>query len=171
MNKKPLASLGLALTAILAMSGCGSAASSNVSSTEKVTIKYSNFISNGGNEKNLDTIVQAFEKANPNITVQVTTLPYKDYATALQTDLAAGTQADTFDIEYANLRSYVANGAVAPLEGVDGSKYKQSLLQSYQSDGKQYALPSSFSDVVLYYNKALFDAAKVAYPTAQLDLG
>lgn len=166
MKKKPLASLGLALTAILAMSGCGSAASSNVSSTEKVTIKYSNFTSNGGNEKNLDTIVQAFEKANPNITVQVTTLPYKDYATALQTDLAAGTQADTFDIEYANLRSYVANGAVAPLDGVDGSKYKQSLLQSYQSDGKQYALPSSFSDVVLYYNKALFDAAKVAYPTA-----
>lgn len=166
MNKKPLASLGLALTAILAMTGCGSTASSNVSSTEKVTIKYSNFTSNGGNEKNLDTIVQAFEKANPNITVQVTTLPYKDYATALQTDLAAGTQADTFDIEYANLRSYVANGAVAPLDGVDGSKYKQSLLQSYQSDGKQYALPSSFSDVVLYYNKALFDAAKVAYPTA-----
>ncbi|XAS66936.1 sugar ABC transporter substrate-binding protein [Micrococcaceae bacterium Sec5.7] len=166
MNKKPLATLGVALAAILAMSGCGSAASHDASSTEKVTIKYSNFISNGGNEKNLDTIVQAFEKANPNITVQVTTLPYKDYATALQTDLAAGTQADTFDIEYANLRSYVANGAVAPLDGVDGSKYKQSLLQSYQSDGKQYALPSSFSDVVLYYNKALFDAAKVAYPTA-----
>lgn len=166
MNKKPLAALGLALAAMLTMSGCGSAANPDASSNEKVTIKYSNFTSNGGNEKNLDTIVQAFEKANPNITVQVTTLPYKDYTTALQTDLAAGTQADTFDIEYANLRSYVSNGAVAPIDGVDGSKYKQSLLQSYQSDGKQYALPSSFSDVVLYYNKALFDRAKVAYPTA-----
>jgi multiple sugar transport system substrate-binding protein len=166
MNKKPLAALGLALVAVLTMSACGSAGKPDASVNEKVTIKYSNFTSNGGNEKNLDTVVQAFEKANPNITVQVTTLPYKDYATALQTDLAAGTQADTFDIEYANLRSYVANGAVAPLDGIDGSKYKQSLLKSYQSDGKQYALPSSFSDVVLYYNKDLFDAAKVAYPTA-----
>lgn len=166
MKKKPLAALGLALAAILAMTGCGSAAKSDASSNEKVTIKYSNFTSNGGNEKNLDTIVQAFEKANPNITVQVTTLPYKDYATALQTDLAAGTQADTFDIEYANLSSYVANGAVAPLDGVDASKYKESLLKSYQSDGKQYALPSSFSNVVLYYNKDLFDKAGVQYPTA-----
>ncbi|WP_426997991.1 ABC transporter substrate-binding protein [Pseudarthrobacter sp. N5] len=166
MNKKPVAALGLALAAILSTTGCGSAAKSDASSNEKVTIKYSNFTSNGGNEKNLDTIVQAFEKANPNITVQVTTLPYKDYATALQTDLSAGTQADTFDIEYANLGSYVANGAVAPLDGVDGSKYKESLLKSYQSDGKQYALPSSFSDVVLYFNKDLFDKAGVKYPTA-----
>lgn len=163
MNRKPLG-LVTALAAVLAMSACSTAAQP-AEVSDKVTIKYSNFISNGGNEKNLDTIVQAFQKANPNITVQVTTLPYKDYATALQTDLAAGTQADTFDIEYANLRSYVANGVVAPIEGVDGSKYKPSLLESYNSDGKQYALPSSFSDVVLYFNKDLFDAAGVSYPT------
>lgn len=166
MNKMPLAALGAALVALLAVSGCSSPGQPDASGNEKVTIKYSNFTSNGGNEKNLDTIVQAFQKANPNITVQVTTLPYKDYATALQTDLAAGTQADTFDIEYANLKSFVANGAVASLDGVDGTKYKKSLLESYQSDGKQYALPSSFSDVVLYYNKDLFDAAGVTYPKA-----
>lgn len=166
MNKKPLAAVGAALAVALMVSACSPAGQSDSSGNEKVTIKYSNFVSNGGHEKDLDTIVQAFQKANPNITVQVTTLPYKDYATALQTDLAAGTQADAFDIEYANLRSYVNNGALAPLEGVDGSKYRQSLLESYRSDGKQYALPSSFSDVVLYYNKDLFDAAGVSYPTA-----
>jgi len=166
MNKKPLAALGAALAVVLMGSACGSTGQSDASGNEKVTIKYSNFVSNGGHEKDLDTIVHAFQEANPNITVEVTTLPYKDYATALQTDLAAGTQADAFDIEYANLRSYVNNGAVAPLEGVDGSKYRQSLLESYRSDSKQYALPSSFSNVVLYYNKDLFDAAGVAYPTA-----
>lgn len=166
MNKKPLAALGAALAVVLMGSACGSTGQSDASGNEKVTIKYSNFVSNGGHEKDLDTIVHAFQEANPNITVEVTTLPYKDYATALQTDLAAGTQADAFDIEYANLRSYVNNGAVAPLEGVDGSKYRQSLLESYRSDGKQYALPSSFSNVVLYYNKDLFDAAGIAYPTA-----
>ncbi|WP_138417497.1 ABC transporter substrate-binding protein [Sinomonas gamaensis] len=163
--KKPLAVLCIAATAALALAGCN-AGGQGTASGDKVTIKYTNFISNGGNEKNLDTIVQAFEKENPNITVQVTTLPYKEYATTLQTDLAAGTQADTFDIEYANLKSYVANGTVAPLDGVDASKYRPSLLQSYESDGKQYALPTSFSDVVLYYNKALFDAAHLPYPNS-----
>lgn len=166
MNKKPLAALGAALAVVLMGAACGSTGQSDASGNEKVTIKYSNFVSNGGHEKDLDRIVHAFQEANPNITVEVTTLPYKDYATALQTDLAAGTQADAFDIEYSNLRSYVNNGAIAELEGVDGSKYRQSLLESYRSDGKQYALPSSFSNVVLYYNKDLFDAAGVAYPTA-----
>ncbi|BCW82855.1 sugar ABC transporter substrate-binding protein [Arthrobacter sp. NicSoilE8] len=165
MRNKPLAALGAVLAAAVTLSACSPASQSDPSGGDKVTIKYSNFISNGGHEKDLDAIVQAFEKDNPNITVEVTTLPYKDYATALKTDLAAGTQADAFDIEYANLRSYVNSGALAPLEGVDNSKYKQSLLDSYRADDKQYALPSSFSAVVLYYNKDLFDAAGQAYPT------
>jgi len=40
------------------------------------------------------------------------------------------------------------------------------VLESYTADGVQYALPSSFSDVVLYYNKDLFDAAGLDYPNA-----
>ncbi|WP_026556336.1 ABC transporter substrate-binding protein [Arthrobacter sp. 35W] len=166
MNKKPLAVLGAALAVALMSSACTPAGQTDASGNGKVTIKYSNFVSNGGHEKDLDAIVQAFQKENPNITVQVTTLPYKDYATALQTDLAAGTQADAFDIEYANLATYVNSGVLAPLDGVDDTKYRQSLLESYRVDGTQYALPSSFSNVVLYYNKDLFDAAGVSYPTA-----
>ncbi|WP_143479332.1 extracellular solute-binding protein, partial [Pseudomonas aeruginosa] len=44
--------------------------------------------------------------------------------------------------------------------------YRQSVLEAYQTDGTQYALPSSFSDVVLYYNKDLFDAAGLDYPSS-----
>ncbi|MCY7304351.1 MAG: sugar ABC transporter substrate-binding protein, partial [Thermoleophilia bacterium] len=131
-----------------------------------VTISYSNFISNGGNEENLDAIVAAFEDENPGIIIDVATLPYADYFTTLQTDLAAGTQADVFDIEYANFGTYVADGVIAPLEDVDTSVYRTSLADAYSSDGAQYALPSSFSDVVLFYNADLFDAAGLEYPTS-----
>src|SRR5680860_175607 len=93
------------------------------SAAEPVTITYSNFISNGGNEDNLAAIVSAFEADNPTITVDVTTMPYADYFTALQTDLAAGTTADVFDIEYATYPTYQSAGAFAPLEGVDSSVY------------------------------------------------
>jgi multiple sugar transport system substrate-binding protein len=35
----------------------------------------------------------------------------------------------------------------------------------YNVEGVQYALPATFSDVVLFYNKSLFDNAGLAYPS------
>ncbi|WP_394769259.1 ABC transporter substrate-binding protein [Lacisediminihabitans sp.] len=164
MNRKLMVALGLAGAFALAVTGCASA---TPKSNGPVTITYSNFISNGGNEKNLDKIVAAFEKKNPNITVTVKTLPYDSYGTALQTDLAAGTPADVFDINgpssYGPLQ---ANGVLAELKDVPAAKFNKALLDSYATAGKQYALPTSFSDVVLYYNKDLFDKAGVKYPTS-----
>jgi multiple sugar transport system substrate-binding protein len=161
MKRSLIATVGMLGIAALALSGCATPAADD----GPVTITYTNFISNDGNEENLQTIVDAFEKENPDITVEVTTLPYGDYGTALQTDLAAGTVSDVFDIEYSNYASYQANGVLAPLTVANPDAYRQSLLEAYSTDGTSYALPSSFSDVVLYYNADLFDAAGVEYPT------
>ena len=160
MKRNLMTAVGLAGVAALTLAGCTAAADSG-----PVTITYTNFISNGGNEDNLQAIVDAFEAENPNITVEVTTLPYGDYGTALQTDLAAGTESDVFDIEYSNYAQYQANGVLAPIEVANPGAYKASLLEAYATDGVQYALPSSFSDVVLYFNKELFDANGLDYPT------
>lgn len=162
MKRLPMA-LGIVAVGSVILAGCSAPAEGG---DDSVTITYTNFISNDGNEENLQKIVDAFEDANPGITVEVTTLPYGDYGTALQTDLAAGTQSDVFDIEYANYADFQANGVLAPIEVSDPSVYRQSVLESYATDGTQYALPSSFSDVVLYYNKDLFDAAGLDYPNA-----
>jgi multiple sugar transport system substrate-binding protein len=162
MKKTLLAAVGLAGVVTLALTGCGAPAAES----GPVTITYTNFISNDGNEENLQKIVDAFEDDNPDITVEVTTLPYADYGTAIQTDLAAGTESDVFDIEYSNYAQYQANGVLAPITVANPDAIKASLLEAYSTDGVQYALPSSFSDVVLYYNKDLFDAAGIEYPTS-----
>ena len=161
MNRTLVAIAAVAGASALVLTGCTAPAEDS----GPVTITYTNFISNDGNEDNLQLIVDAFEKENPDITVEVTTLPYGDYGTALQTDLAAGTVSDVFDIEYANYASYQANGVLAPIEVANPDAYRQSLLEAYSTDGTSYALPSSFSDVVLYYNADLFDAAGLEYPT------
>ena len=165
-----LAAVGALVLAACSSGGSGAPATTGAGGTtaaaEPVTITYSNFISNGGNEANLAKIVTAFEAANPGITVTVKTLPYADYYTALQTDVAAGTAADVVDVESATYGALADGGALAELKGVDASVYKPSLLAAYQRDGKQYGLPSSFSTVVLFYNKDLFDKASVAYPTS-----
>ncbi len=173
MNKSAIAGVGIVAALALTLTACSSGdeptASSGAatsSAAAPVTITYSNFISNGGNEDNMAAIVSAFEAANPTIKVDVSTMPYADYFTALQTDLAAGTTADVFDIEYATYPTYQAAGAFAPLDGVDTSVYRGDIAAAYQTDGVSYALPTSFSTVVLYFNKDLFDAAGVAYPTS-----
>ncbi|MEV7528393.1 ABC transporter substrate-binding protein [Agrococcus sediminis] len=170
MRIKATALVGITAATALLVTGCSAASPASTDDptapAEPVTITYSNFISNGGNEENLATIVDAFEAEHEGVTVEVTTLPYDQYGQVLDTDLAAGTAADVFDIEYANYARYQSLGVLAPLAVEDPSVYRASLLESYQTDGEQYALPSSFSNVVLYYNADLFDAAGLDYPTA-----
>ena len=112
MNRTaPIAGIGVLAVAGLALAGCSG--STSPAAGGGVTITYSDFISAGGNEKNLQAIVDAFEKENAGITVEVKTLPYADYFTALQTDLAGGTAADVFDIEFANYAAYQKSGVLA----------------------------------------------------------
>lgn len=154
---------------VLALGAC--AQGSATKSTDEpaggpTTIRYMNFSASGGHEKDLESIKAAFEKANPDITVQLETTPYDDYFTKLQTAVAGGTAADAFELNYENFVTYSSNGSLAPLQGVDAKPYKPSLLEAFTADGKQYGLPESFSNVVLFYNKDLFKAAGVAEPTA-----
>ena len=112
MKKTVIATASFALVAAVGLTGC-SGSSGGGASSGPVTITYSNFISNGGNEKNLDKIVKAFEKDNPNITVKVTTSAYADYFTKLQTDLAAGTESDVFDVDAGSFANIQAAGSLA----------------------------------------------------------
>jgi multiple sugar transport system substrate-binding protein len=170
MRKSVITVVG-AVASLLSLAACSTTADGDPSSGPSesgdtpVTITYSNFISNGGNEDNLAAIVDAFEAENPHVTVEVQTLPYADYGTALQIDLSGGTVADVFDIEYANYVGYQDSGVLAPLDGADLSVYRGDVAAAYTTEGAPYALPSSFSTVVLFFNKDLFDAADLDYPT------
>ena len=132
----------------------------------KATVRYMNFSANDGHEKDLEAIVKAFQVANPNITVQVETTPYADYFTKLQTAVAGGTAGDAFELNYENFVTYAKSGSLAELQNVEPAAYKKSLLDAFTNGGKQFGLPESFSNVVLFYNKSLFDAAKVPAPTS-----
>lgn len=161
----------VALAGMLVLTSCaqGSATKSQPSGSASgpVTISYMNFGANGGHEQDLAAIATAFHAANPDITVNIETVPYADYFTKLQTAVAAGSAADAFELNYENFVTYTSNGVLAELPGVDGAVYKPSLLQAFAKDGKQYGLPESFSDVVLFYNADLFKAAGVAEPTGE----
>jgi multiple sugar transport system substrate-binding protein len=148
-----------------------SAATTPSSSDEKATISYFTFSAAPDHLTDLDNIVKAFEQENPNITVKVQTAAYADYFTKLSTQLAAGTAPDTFELDYQDFVNYASSGSLLSLAGDNASAYDQSAytpssLKAFAYKGEQMALPESFSTVLLFYNKTLFDKAGVAYPTS-----
>jgi multiple sugar transport system substrate-binding protein len=140
---------------------------------EPVKLTYFTFSAAPDHLKDLDAIVQAFQQKHPNITIEVQTASYDQYFTKLQTAIAGGTAPDTFELNYENFVSYSSAGSLldlTPLASGDAEFnpdiYYPRAYGVFQADGKQYGLPESFSDVLLFYNKDLFDAKGAAYPTA-----
>lgn len=138
-------------------------------SPEPVKLTYFTFSAAPEHLKDLDVIVKAFEAEHPGITIEVQTAAFDQYFTKLQTTVAGGTAADTFELNYENFVTYASAGSLLDISALSepiASVYYPRAYQVFQADGKQYGLPESFSDVLLFYNKDLFDEAGVAYPTA-----
>ena len=66
---------------------------------------------------------------------------------------------------------YASQGALVPIQplvddgSIDADAYPESLRRIYTFDGKVYGIPRDFDTIALFYNKDLFDAAGVEYPT------
>ena len=183
MRKTKLFSLlACVLAAVMLFSACGTVTSGETPKTdepaapapaevpgtepENVTITYCNFNSSGGNEETLQKMVDAFQEEYPYITVEVETVGYNDYFTQMQTRVAGGTAPDCYELNIENFAAYANKGLLAEISGVDVSGLNETALNAFNVKGVQYGLPESFSNVVLIYNKDLFDQAGVAYPTA-----
>jgi multiple sugar transport system substrate-binding protein len=162
--------LAVLLVAMLSLTLFPAAAPAHAATT---TINYFTFSAAPDHVKDLDTIIAAFKQENPDIDVKVQTAPFADYFTLLQTDLSGGTGPDVFELNYENFVTYASKGTLLDISSPasadktwDAKVYYPRALSIFQLDGKQYALPESFSTVLLFYNKDLFDAAKVDYPKA-----
>jgi multiple sugar transport system substrate-binding protein len=138
------------------------------SAQEEVTLRYMSFTGGGDRSDEVEAIIAAFEAEYPGIKVEASSAPFGDYFTMLQADFVGGDPADVFELNYENFVAFASNDILLDLsEYVDpATPYYPRALEAFQYEGKQYALPETFSTVVLYYNKDLFDQAGVEYPTA-----
>ncbi|MBK8085298.1 MAG: sugar ABC transporter substrate-binding protein [Devosia sp.] len=139
----------------------------------ETTVRYMTFSAAPDYLDELDATIAAFEAAHPDIDVSYETASFNDYFTKLQTVIAAGQAPDAFELNYENFVSFASKGALADLgplmaadSGFSTAIYNPTALAAFSQAGKQYGLVESFSNVVLFYNKDLFDKAGVAYPSA-----
>lgn len=169
MKKRVIAGvLGVLLVSGL-VTGCGGEGKDEGTTT----IKYATYSAGPDHLEDMDAMIAEFEKQNPDIKVEVEVIGYDDYFTKLQTQASSKTLPDVFEMNYENFSTYASNGVLydfTELAGKDESFSPDMLsgnsYEYFQKDGKLYGLAEKMSDVVLYYNKDLFDAAGLEYPQA-----
>ena len=190
MKKKVLSLVLTAAMMTTMLAGCGSSddssqtastgeapvASTEAASTqaaadgEQITLKWS--IWDEASTPYWSALVDAYKEVAPNVTIEMVDLGSTDYQTVLATELSgSGSDLDVVTIKdvpgYATL---VQKDAIISLDelierdGIDLSQYA-GIPDQLMVNGSLYEMPFRSDFWVIYYNKDLFDAKGVAYPT------
>lgn len=151
----------LMLVLLLALSVAGLSAAQ-----EDVNLTLAGWSSNPAEDAALRAALDLFEEQNPGVSVEF--IPSPDHTLTMQTAFASGDYADVFYIDSSRLPDWAAAGVVAAADQnlADVEGYYPSLIEVFTIDGTLYCPPKDFSTMALQYNKDLFDAAGVEYPTA-----
>jgi multiple sugar transport system substrate-binding protein len=136
-----------------------------------VTVEWYVGLGTGGNPEQFATqteVVNAFNAENAGKINLVLTVVDNDVAfTQLATRIGAGDPPDiigpigiralqSFGDQLLDLTPFLAD--------VDLSEIPQPLIDAYNVDGRQIGIPTGVYPSFIYYNKALFDEAGLAYP-------
>ncbi|HZP55097.1 extracellular solute-binding protein [Actinocrinis sp.] len=159
--------------------GACSSASSPAASSGPVTLTFWGTYGNGGNKTQTDaldnTIIPAFEKANPGIKIQYVDIPYDSMLQKLTTGAAGGQLPDLVRADLGWVPKLGALGVFAPLDQ-KMSDYKTLAAADYPGTvatnlfaGHYYGLPLDTNTRVLISNPDALKAAGIAAPPATFD--
>jgi multiple sugar transport system substrate-binding protein len=119
----------------------------------------------------IPTIEEKFAADNPGYTVHVEPVPINNYLENVVTSIVGGTAPDVVALDALHIPTLVGQGLLLPLDkfyadsGLTAADFSPSMYQAGVTDGISYNVPYRSAPCVLFYNKTLFDAAGLAYPT------
>lgn len=117
-------------------------------------------------------IVDAFERQNPDVEVEVTTYPDRESAAAAAlTTLEAGWDTDVLLTDYRHFADLVATGGLEPVDarleerGLQfGDDYHRLALTAFSADNRLQCMPAEVSPYVVYYNERLIRRSQPGEP-------
>ena len=109
----------------------------------------------------LKPILSEFEKQNPDIKVNFMHIP-QNYFQKIHLLFASNTAPDVIFINNLYLPVYANAGVLEELEAAN--KFYPQSLEALSFQGKLYAIPRDVSNLVIYYNKDIFDKKHIPYP-------
>lgn len=170
--------LGLTLAAVgsMLLAACGGTTGGGGASNEadvSGTVRAANW---GGNPTE-NALVKKYEAdfmtKYPKIKVEQEQIPDK-FEDKIKTEMSAGNEPDAMYVSTKLMNFAAPAGRLLDLTplmskwGVNKDDYVSTLMTPWQLNGKQYALPKDFGDLVLFYNKSMF-TAKGLQPPASWD--
>ncbi|HEY0187747.1 MAG TPA: extracellular solute-binding protein [Cellulomonas sp.] len=176
----------VAAGALLTVAGCSSTSSGSGSSTSsdalsgELTLLVS---SADASDAAFKEVNEAFEAANPDVTVTLTSVPNDSYPATKAAQLTAG-QVDLFVVKtFREVPDYAADSTSDDVQLAEAGglvdltdesfmdDYTESVLDSQAIDGKQYAVPTGLSySTGVFYNKTIFTENGIDVPTTWTEL-
>jgi multiple sugar transport system substrate-binding protein len=121
-----------------------------------------------------EIVLPAYQQAAPDVFVKVVSIVQDDIAVKREAMIAAGEPLHVWSPNWGGdgFASDRFRGLLADLtplierDSFDTSAFIPEVFGIYNIEGKQYGIPFLTTGSYIYYNKELFDAAGVAYPTS-----
>ncbi|GIG30396.1 ABC transporter substrate-binding protein [Cellulomonas marina] len=157
----------LALTAACGSGGGGEGSSDGGGTTELTMAVWGGDTDKAAYQARIDML----EEEHPDIQVTLQLIPSDQYAQKVQTMIAGGDGPDIMQVAE-NVNVYSSKSQILPLDGyvaeagLDLEERFGPVGTLYSYEDSVYAIPDRSGAMITYYNKDLFDAAGVAYPTA-----
>lgn len=186
MKKKMLAFV-MASVMMLSLAGCGSSPKSDQAakptetsaataasttkdkssaSGDKITVA----IWDPNQQKGLQEIMDDWSKTS-GVKAEIQVVDWNNYWTMLEAGATGGELPDVFWMHSNQAQKYMENGILLDLtdkikssDKIDLNNYYPDIVKLYSLNGKQYAMPKDIDTIGLWYNKKMFDDAKIAYP-------
>ena len=123
-----------------------------------------------GQRPGLQQIVDEWS-AESGVQATIQVVDWNDYWTLLEAGATGGELPDVFWMHSNVAQKYMENDQlldltdlIASSDKIDLANYYEGIVNLYQSDGRQYAVPKDIDTIALWYNKTIFDEMGVAYP-------
>ena len=181
MKFKKVMALALASTMVFSMAACGGSKDDGGSSDAGDSKKEEK--SEGGDtlsisiwdtnqEPGINEILADLTEET-GIKTKLTVVKWDEYWTMLEAGAQGGSLPDVFWMHSNESQRYMSNDMlldltdkIADSDLIDPANYPEDIWGLYTYDEKYYAVPKDVDTIALWYNKAMFDEAGLAYPTA-----
>ena len=156
----------LVLILLLSLIGCSSSADKKTHLTFQIWDVYQ--------RPGMQAICDAYTAKHPDVVIDVQATSWSEYWTKLEASAESNTMPDIFWMHTNQLLYYADFGMLADVtdlyDDVDPNYYEEhfseiSRSNASGSDGRLYGVPKDKDNGLLVYNKEMFDAADVPYPT------
>lgn len=129
------------------------------------------FPDDGASRAAAEGMQRAFAASNPGVTLALLPLPAASYGEALGAELAAADPPDVFAHEAQQVPALQQSGALLDLSplGVSAAELNLAAVEPWRRGDQLLGLPQRAVPTVLFYNRALLDAAGLSIPAEGWD--